>query len=373
MSTRVPLSIQLTVPFEPHLHADFLRRIQKCGNLKAIKFLESADVERHGATCKVCNETKPFYSYQQNKNCKNGINVTKCNKCYVSSRCPWEVMLRSMKSTSKRRGHPPPEYTVEDLKELWETQHGRCLISNILMRMKHGDNDPFNMSPERLENTKGYVKGNVVLICQWLQIGGVHDYLPTEIRSWFQYDMAGDFVFDPTIFDKQVVVSRKYRRAVKKYDDMGVLVSRTCTDCGVDKGVGYFIGKLSYCKVCNNIRNNNYFNTPRGFVMKMAVDAKSSTKKRGAKRKRNDDSDVSVDDIFKLAVSTIKRQGGRCAVTGIPFVYQRGHKFAPSLDRIDNTKGYIDGNVEVIISPLNTQNKPLNDGIRKLIKNQNLF
>lgn len=83
-----------------------------------------------------------------------------------------------------------------------------------------------------------------------------------------------EFVFDPTIFDKPTSQYRKRRAVVKTYDDMGMLLSKTCTDCDVEMGVGHFSGKMSFCKECICIRDIKYRNTPYGFVMKMVKDAK---------------------------------------------------------------------------------------------------
>jgi hypothetical protein len=48
---------------------------------------------------------------------------------------------------------------------------------------------------------------------------------------------------------------------------------------------------------------------------------------------------------------------GTCAVTGIPFVFQFGrgiHPLSPSIDRIDSSKGYVNGNVRVVLWAVNT-------------------
>jgi hypothetical protein len=243
---------------------------------------------------------------------------------------------------------------------MYYTQGKKCYISGDDMVEEFGKGNPYSASVERLDNTKGYIKGNVVLICQYLQVGHGHDYSPDEIRSWFQYDSGSDnYIFDDSIFDKPTTKRRKYRKSIINEERALCPNMKSCTDCDIMLPLSLFSGKMSICKTCVNIRTKNYFNTPYGFVMKMANNAKQTAKKRGAKRRRNDDSDVIDDELFALFVDIIKQQGGRCAITGIPFVYEMNHKFAPSPDRLDDSKGYMPGNVRMIIVPLNTPNNKI--------------
>jgi hypothetical protein len=370
---------RLTLPFEKYRHGAFITRLENCKNTKALDFISTHDATTVGVMCGSCNETKPFYRYGQNPSFKYGIGLTKCTKCITCAVCPYSDMLHEMKKSSNRRGHPSPEYTIDDLKDMYKKQHGRCAISGAPMKEKRGSHDPYNMSPERLDNKKGYVVGNVVLICQFLQISK-GDYLPIEIRSWFNYDAINDsFMFDTIDFKKPL---RKTQRdpvtPIKTYNDNGVLISKTCTDCGVDKKMSCFRkkhgneGGSSYCKSCAAIRKTQCVNaSPYNFINNMACAAKGSTKRRGTKRIRNDDSGISDTNLGDFFISIIKKQKGRCAITNIPFVYKKFHKFAPSPDRIDNGKGYIAGNVEMITAPLNTPIKPPNDELRKLVIKNN--
>ena len=42
------------------------------------------------------------------------------------SRSPYEVMLDIMKTRSKKRGHPEPELTINDLEQMFINQDGKC-------------------------------------------------------------------------------------------------------------------------------------------------------------------------------------------------------------------------------------------------------
>lgn len=45
---------------------------------------------------------------------------------------------------------------------------------------------------------------------------------------------------------------------------------------------------------------------------------------------------------------------GRCEATGIPFVFGAGRSpFSPSIDRIDSSKGYIPGNIRIVLLAFN--------------------
>jgi hypothetical protein len=368
------LIVSLSVPFEQNLHDLLLERLEKSSNEKALTFIAKFDVATSGVLCTTCNTTKPVYCYGQGTGSKYGFTFDKCIACRNKAKCPYSRMVESTRSGSKTRSHDPPSFGVVYLKKLYIKQDGRCFISGWKMLEKRGDHDPYNFSVERLNNQICYTQENVVLICQCFQIS-TGDYLPHEIRSWFEYNSECDgFVFDVDFTEQPNKKRRDRVTPIKTYDEAGAMISKTCTDCGVDKEVSCFTkvkgGTKSFCKPCAVVRATQRQNkSPHGFMKKMADCARGSTKRRGTKRSRNDESGVCDDDLLSLFVSVIKRQGGRCAVTGIPFVYQKSHRFSPSPDRLINAKGYIQGNVEMIIAPLNTQNKPSNAEFRAMMKN----
>lgn len=112
----------------------------------------------------------------------------------------------------------------------------------------------------------------------------------------------------------------------------GYLVSSThreCTSCGT---VFEITSKMPLCKACNS--NRVKCQTPE---WKMHQRAKQRCKKSGL------EFSIAVDDIVIP---------DRCPVLGIALNMNSGKsgafKNSPSLDRIDNTKGYTPDNIQVI-------------------------
>tara|TARA_R110002124_G_scaffold54003_9_gene154168 strand:+ start:1141 stop:1698 length:558 start_codon:yes stop_codon:yes gene_type:complete len=71
---------------------------------------------------------------------------------------------------------------------------------------------------------------------------------------------------------------------------------------------------------------------------------------RGATKSRGLDVDLDVEHLSSLW----EEQGGRCAVSGLPFTRETYENafvktpFAPSVDRVDCSKGYLKGNVRLV-------------------------
>ena len=109
---------------------------------------------------------------------------------------------------------------------------------------------------------------------------------------------------------------------------------RECTSCGA-----YFLktSKMTLCKQCNCTRVKSL--TPE---WKMHQRAKMRSKERGL------DFNLEVSDIYIPDI---------CPVLGLPLNVNSGRSGAypnsPSLDRIDNSKGYIKGNVRVVSQQAN--------------------
>ena len=66
--------------------------------------------------------------------------------------------------------------------ELWELQHGLCALSKQPMTYG-GEIQPTTLSLDRLDPSKGYVKGNIRLLCWWVNCakGNLDD---KTFRDW---------------------------------------------------------------------------------------------------------------------------------------------------------------------------------------------
>lgn len=73
-----------------------------------------------------------------------------------------------------------------------------------------------------------------------------------------------------------------------------------------------------------------------------------------AKYRARTDGRACHDDLSGWALAAVRAQGGRCALSGVPFRLdvlghgQAPRPFAPSIDRRDATKGYTPDNIRII-------------------------
>ncbi len=65
--------------------------------------------------------------------------------------------------------------------------------------------------------------------------------------------------------------------------------------------------------------------------------------------------DVQIDYDYLLAL--YREQGGRCAIMKIPMTHEFNNLRSISVDRIDSSRGYIPGNVQLVCQFINTAKK----------------
>lgn len=350
----------------------FLKRLTKCNNKKAKEFIKSTKEYK----CSVCNKVLPIYLFSQDKSAKYGLQLSKCTNCKNRKVDPFKIIHGSMKQRSKKRKHCDLEFDEKELKELAKKQKCKCYISGIEMEVSAFDKHHFGISPERIDNNIGYTKRNVVFICKCFQIGNKYNLTPTEIINLLLYNRDVDnYIFKECEFIKSISKTdgrnvKKMKKVIRNYDSSGKLISKSCGMCdGVFSIEKFSNFKTSNCKKCEVIRRNSHFNTPRGFLLKICAEARKSANKRNKCNKRDDNSDECDENLFEIISKVFLKQKGRCVLTGIPLELKTGHIHSASIDRLDNSKGYVEGNVQLIVAPLNTAYKPNNRIFKDVIKN----
>jgi len=78
-----------------------------------------------------------------------------------------------IKDSVKRARKNSWQYDIdkEYMLELWEAQEGKCAISGVSLQMSswsQANKNPYRASLDRIDNSKGYVIGNVRLVTHWI-------------------------------------------------------------------------------------------------------------------------------------------------------------------------------------------------------------
>lgn len=80
------------------------------------------------------------------------------------------------------------------LKDLWEKQNGKCAITKVDLVLKSGYNKNYQASLDRIDSSKGYVKGNVRYISvsvNWLK----NDLDDNHLREFIQICNGSKLIF----------------------------------------------------------------------------------------------------------------------------------------------------------------------------------
>lgn len=116
---------------------------------------------------------------------------------------------------------------------------------------------------------------------------------------------------------------------------------KRCTTCGKDKDVSEFykdatcqFGVQHQCKACNREASRQWYRD--NYRRAMLNSARNNARARGLS--------------FSISVSDIPDLPTHCPVLGIELKVSQGGRndHSPSLDRIDNLKGYDKGNIVIV-------------------------
>lgn len=129
---------------------------------------------------------------------------------------------------------------------------------------------------------------------------------------------------------------------------------KKCSVCGSIKSASNYGLKQSQCNSCRAALNKKKGNLSTDNFLFLKL-----TKLRDRHRAKKFEGDViTFEDLQNLYES----QGGNCALTGLPMYATTDESdLAVSVDRIDNSLGYVLGNVRLVCSRVNLMMSNLDD------------
>jgi hypothetical protein len=146
---------------------------------------DNADFKAENNLCKKCarDYMKQYYSinnekqlnykreyYQQNRELmrERANNYYQANVEIYLKNLLRRTLLCSKKRDGGRRRDLGHDIDFGYLNDMYKAQDGKCAITGLAMI--HKWNSPYSMSCDRIDSSIGYIKGNVQLVCQWVNL-----------------------------------------------------------------------------------------------------------------------------------------------------------------------------------------------------------
>lgn len=134
---------------------------------------------------------------------------------------------------------------------------------------------------------------------------------------------------------------------------------RLCNYCGISKEESEFYStwrkdrntpkKTRKCKVCTRLKGKTY----RSAYIPLHHRNLNSRLKNLVTKARNRSKEVSETLSEEYLLFLWEQQEGKCKYSGLPLSYEVNHPDTVSLDRIDSSIGYIEGNLQLVSTTVN--------------------
>lgn len=307
-------------------------------------------------TCGDCKETKDCKNFSKSCTTKDGLQWS-CKTCQASRELArnrtfigaLQVLVKSARASAKRRArsgrHEAAMVDIDRayLVQLWERQEGKCYYSNIPLSLEIGI---WQVSLERLDQSAGYIKGNVVLCC--LAFNTFRQWTVEIVRELVEVHLSADK--QPIVFNRRVKKAKTYSKSPEDRIVDG-LTYICCYSCREYKPSTDFLAKRGYgCATCRAEHLKEKRLTLEGRLDQMLGGARAGIKKRNQnKNRRHLDFNLTRDDLLQL----LQTQNGRCAISMVPLELGTNSQLSVSIDRLDVNVGYTAGNVRLVSALFN--------------------
>lgn len=248
------------------------------------------------------------------------------------------------------------DLTYEQIVDLYYKQNGKCYYSGIEMNLQKCSD--WQCSLERLDNNKGYIIDNVVLVC--LEFNGRVKWTKEKIK-----EMVLKILEIPDIEQilkdiNNAISFKKVRRPRREiiYKMIKNIKHWKCDKCDEFKPINELRKREGGCIECRIKKRKEYLATIKGHIHLLLDGAKKHTKERKQIKSRSNNNKINdvFDLTFKDAIEILRNQRGLCHYSGIKMNYgsHLEKNWVASLERIDPLKGYTKNNVCFICCELNT-------------------
>ena len=117
--------------------------------------------------CAVCGLTKTLEKYPPHS---KGYYKRSCRDCYNARKKRYKQSTPESYLYTRLNSGKKIESSLkkEDLKDMWDAQQGKCSVTGLHMTYASRpmrDSTGLNASVDRIDQSKGYEKGNVRLVC----------------------------------------------------------------------------------------------------------------------------------------------------------------------------------------------------------------
>jgi hypothetical protein len=310
--------------------------------LKCNKYFPDKEIKTSiGNICKICRSSENDDNLEQ-------IFKQKIHNC-----------ISNCKKREGNRGNF--DLDIEYLQQLYQLQNGLCYISKIKLSLKVHSN--FNISIERIDETNGYVKGNIKFICIEFQ-NGFQQWTPTKFNDFcneyysFQTITEIDKENIQKIYNKALVKNTKHLKQRKIQQKAYNNIEKQeclCRICDTIKNYEYFSEygiKFGKCKECHKLQNDKRKNPSlRLKLSKLISGSKSGIETRNKSKWRKNKPLIHT-LTFEELLDIYLQQCGRCAYSNK--LLELCGEYMMSLERKDTKIGYTKENCCLICIEFNS-------------------